>query len=65
MDKGNVFGDGAGVAWVSRRVPVGNSQGLTPALLQMAAFMKEDAQRWRAVIRSANVTLDRRRDRRA
>ena len=32
--------------------PVGN----TPA--QMAAFMKVDAQRWRSVIRAANVTLD-------
>ncbi len=32
--------------------PVGN----TPA--QMAAFMKEDAARWRAVVRSANVRLD-------
>jgi tripartite-type tricarboxylate transporter receptor subunit TctC len=32
--------------------PVGN----TPA--QMAAFMKEDAARWRAVVRSANVKLD-------
>ena len=32
--------------------PVGN----TPA--QMAAFMKEDAARWRTVVRSANVRLD-------
>lgn len=32
--------------------PVGN----TPA--QMAAFMKEDAARWRTVIRTANVKLD-------
>ena len=30
--------------------------GSTPA--RMAAFMKEDAARWRAVIRSANVKLD-------
>ncbi|MSQ70510.1 MAG: tripartite tricarboxylate transporter substrate binding protein [Betaproteobacteria bacterium] len=32
--------------------PVGN----TPA--EMAAFMKQDAERWRAVIRSANVKVD-------
>ena len=32
--------------------PVGN----TPA--EMLAFMKQDAERWRAVIRSANVKVD-------
>ena len=42
-----------GVNKATRRLfPVAN----TPA--QMAAFMKEDAARWRNVIRSANVRLD-------